>query len=156
MAMPPNLQAWMNAIGYKNREDLQRLLDLVRPALEHESSGKAGVTGVLGFFERFGRQVIGTAGDAYQMLVFTGQLIIALGRTLGNPRRLRMTPLVAFMQLFGLLFVIAFVMARSTAEDIERGPGDGFPGLGRARNARNEIGVDCTRNKHVSHGSSCF
>lgn len=98
-------------IDFGEREDLQRLIDLVRPALEQDTAGKAGVTGVLGFFERFGRQLVGIADDAYQMLVFTGQLIVALGRTLGDPRRLRMTPLVAFMQDAGINGLpIVFIM----------------------------------------------
>lgn len=51
-----------------DREDLRRLIDLVRPALEQESPRKAGTSGLLGVFERIGRQLTGICGDAYQML----------------------------------------------------------------------------------------
>lgn len=98
-------------IDFGDREDLQRLVDLVRPALEPEPSDKAGTSGLFGFLDRFGRGVTAIGGDAFQMLVFIGQLIAALGRTIINPRRLRLTPLVALMQDTGInALPIVFIM----------------------------------------------
>lgn len=98
-------------IDFGKREDLQRLVDLVRPALEQEAPEQSGTKGLFGFFDRFGRQIVGIGSDIYQMLVFTGQLIAALGRTVVSPRRLRITPLVAMMQDAGVNSLpIVFVM----------------------------------------------
>jgi phospholipid/cholesterol/gamma-HCH transport system permease protein len=93
------------------REDLRRLIKLVRPALEKEDPGKRGPEGWTGFFDRFGRQIVQLGGDAYDMLEFTGRLIAALGKTVAHPRRLRVTPLVAMMQDAGInALPIVFVM----------------------------------------------
>ncbi len=98
-------------IDFGEREDLQRLIDLVRPVLERVPPAESQTSGLFGFFDRFGRQVMGIVGEAYQMLVFTGQLIAALGRTAVDPRRLRMTPLVALMQDAGInALPIVFIM----------------------------------------------
>lgn len=98
-------------IDFGDRDDLKRLINLVRPPLEDGSPDKSDRTERYGFLERFGRQVTGIGGDAYQMLVFIGQLIAALGRTIGNPGRLRMTPLVSSMQDVGVnALPIVFVM----------------------------------------------
>ncbi|NML10276.1 ABC transporter permease [Sphingobium sp. AR-3-1] len=93
------------------REDLRRLIDLVRPALEKEAPAKQGLEGWTGFFDRFGRQVVQFGGDAYDMLEFAGRLVVALGRTVVHPRRLRLTPLVAMMQDAGInALPIVFIM----------------------------------------------
>ncbi|MES1972559.1 MAG: ABC transporter permease [Pseudomonadota bacterium] len=98
-------------IDVGGREDLLRLFDLVRPALEKEALSRPAASGLFGFFDRVGRRVTGIGGDAYQMLVFIGQLIAALGRTIGHPRRLRVTPLVALMQDVGInALPIVFIM----------------------------------------------
>ncbi|OAN53366.1 ABC transporter permease [Sphingobium sp. TCM1] len=93
------------------REDLRRLIELVRPALYTETPPRRGSGGIVGFFDRFGRQVVQLGGEAYAMLEFTGRLIAALGRTFFHPRRLRVTPLVAMMQDAGVnALPIVFVM----------------------------------------------
>lgn len=98
-------------VDFGEREDLQRLIDLVRPVLERAPPADSRTSALFGFFDRFGRQVMGIFGEAYQMLVFTGQLIAALGRTVVDPRRLRVTPLVALMQDAGInALPIVFIM----------------------------------------------
>ncbi len=94
------------------RDDLMRLAALVGPASEEEEPAAPARQGDLrGFFERFGRQVVSFASDAYAMQVFAGHLIVAAIRTLVQPRRLRLTPLVAMMQDSGISALpIAFIM----------------------------------------------
>ncbi|WIA54843.1 ABC transporter permease [Sphingobium sp. WTD-1] len=84
------------------REDFAQLTTLVRPALEQPSPEKVRRTGLPAFFDRFGRQIVGIARDGYEMLVFTGEMMTALGRSLIHPSRLRVTPLVATMQEAGI------------------------------------------------------
>tara|TARA_R110000787_G_scaffold79023_1_gene172602 strand:- start:4651 stop:5760 length:1110 start_codon:yes stop_codon:yes gene_type:complete len=84
------------------REDFAQLTALVRPALEPAPAEKARRSGLPAFLDRFGRQIVGIARDGYAMLVFTGEMMTALGRSLIHPSRLRMTPLVAMMQEAGI------------------------------------------------------
>ncbi|WP_336966456.1 ABC transporter permease [Sphingobium aquiterrae] len=93
------------------RDDLKRLAELVRPALEEEHPSPAVKHGLYAYFERFGRQVVALASDAYQMQVFSGHLLAASARTLVHPHRLRLTPLVAMMQDSGInALPIVFIM----------------------------------------------
>jgi phospholipid/cholesterol/gamma-HCH transport system permease protein len=102
------------------REDLRRLFELARPALSEEAPFRPGSGGLAGFLDRFGRQVVRLGGEAYDMLDFTGPLVVALGRTIGHPRRLRLTPLVAMMQGAGvnalpIVFVMTFFIGAAIA-----------------------------------------
>lgn len=93
------------------RDDLTRLAELVGRTAEEQPDATPRRDGLRDFFERFGRQVVKLASDAYAMQVFSGHLIVAATRTLFHPRRLRLTPLVAMMQDVGInALPIAFIM----------------------------------------------
>ncbi|MDF0543942.1 ABC transporter permease [Sphingobium sp. H39-3-25] len=97
--------------GSSGRDDLKRLAGLVEPLMEEDPASPARQTGLIAFFERFGRQVAAIASDAYAMQIFSGHLIVAAGKTLRHPRRLRFTPLVAMMQDAGInALPIVFIM----------------------------------------------
>ncbi|WP_294443960.1 ABC transporter permease [uncultured Sphingomonas sp.] len=93
------------------RDDLKRLIEIVQPALADTDEPVRGKGGIMAFLDRFGRQVVTIGLDIYHMLEFAGQLMIALMRTIGNPRKLRTVPLVAMMQEAGINAIpIVFVM----------------------------------------------
>jgi len=95
-------------VDFGDRDDIRRLFDLVRSSPE-ENSGRAKAR--LPFFARLGKQISEIGSDIYAMLVFTGQMVFALGKVIANPRRLRLTPLVAMMQDAGISALpIAFIM----------------------------------------------
>lgn len=89
------------------RADLVRLFGLVKES--GQAPKPAGPR--TGFFARFGKQVVEIGADIYRMLVFTGHMVTALGRTSARPARLRLTPLFAMMQEAGInALPIAFIM----------------------------------------------
>lgn len=85
-----------------DREDLRRLRDIVRPALMAVPPPAPADHGVIAFFERIGRAIAAEGSELYRALEFVGQMVVALARTVAQPRRLRMTPLVAVMEEAGL------------------------------------------------------
>lgn len=100
-------------ILYGERDDLRHLVELVSPALADDNRSSSRFRGFQGFFDRFGRQIVAMASDAYAMLAFSGHMIIALARTVVHPARLRVTPLISVMQESGInalpiVFVLTF------------------------------------------------
>jgi len=86
-----------------DRDDLRRLAELVRPALETKPGGRRrSHRDAAAFFTWIGRNVVTEAIEAYRLADFAGQTIVAMARTIAHPRRLRLTPLVAAMQEAGL------------------------------------------------------
>jgi len=86
--------------------DFERLASLVRPASEARA---AELAPTFPFFERIGRAVIAIGSESYTAMIFIGQMVWALGRTIRHPRRLRLTPLVAVMEQAGI-YSIPIVM----------------------------------------------
>lgn len=85
------------------RDDLRRLAELVRPALEAKPGGRRrSHRDAIAFFTWIGRNVVTEAIEAYRLADFAGQTIVAMARTIAHPRRLRLTPLVAAMEEAGL------------------------------------------------------
>lgn len=84
------------------RDDLNRLGELVRPALSAPPGAPGGHGAVGQQFDRIGRAVVGIWHGLYRNQVFSGQVVVALGRTIAAPRRLRTVPLVATMEQAGL------------------------------------------------------
>ena len=84
------------------RPDLATLADLIRPAVERPYLVAPRVGGLRQIFDRIGRATVGIGQTAYRNQTFFGQLVVALGRTLVRPRRLRLTPFVATIEQAGL------------------------------------------------------
>lgn len=84
---------------FAGRDDLGRLADLVRPALDLKPAKPAARRGA---FERIGRGVVGAGREFYAGQAFLGQLIVALAQTARHPSRLRPIPLVATMEQAGV------------------------------------------------------
>ncbi len=87
--------------------DFDRLASLVRPAAS--AAKAAGSTAAFPLFERIGRAVIAAGSESNAAMIFIGQMVWALGRTIRHPRRLRLTPLVAVMEQAGI-YSIPIVM----------------------------------------------
>lgn len=86
----------------RGHADFARLAELVRPAFEAKEPPAKSRPSLLRFFERIGRAVSAVGDEGWQAMVFTGQLMSALGRTILHPSRLRLTPLFAVMEQAGI------------------------------------------------------
>jgi len=84
------------------RDDLSRLFDLVEPVVEDTPRIDQQTGSMRTIFVRIGMAVEGAGLEAYRMMDFGGRLVVALGRTLSHPHRLRLTPLFAVMEEAGV------------------------------------------------------
>jgi phospholipid/cholesterol/gamma-HCH transport system permease protein len=121
-----------NAVEIRNlRENFAPLLEQVRgggmvaparhPRPEHHT--------IAGFLAKIGQITLGLIRRAYNLLSFFGLICIATGSVLANPRKLRLTALVAQMEqtgvnavpIVGLLsFLIGIVLAYQGADQLRR------------------------------------
>ncbi|WP_454887523.1 MlaE family ABC transporter permease [Sphingomonas oryzagri] len=83
-------------------EEFRRLADLVRPALEKRAPAARSDNPLLRLFERIGRAEDSAAREAWRTMVFSGEMVVALGRTIRHPSRLRLVPLFAVMEQAGI------------------------------------------------------
>ena len=81
--------------------DFDRLARIVQAAAQGQRAG-AGKRRTSGPFERIGEAVVFFGAETYAAMVFTGELVLALGRTALHPLRLRMTPLFAVIEQTGI------------------------------------------------------
>src|SRR5580700_11118018 len=79
-AKPPNVIA---------RPELERLLELVDRAVKSEPTPHTPRRQYYALFERIGRGMIHLGFEAFDTMVFFGHLLVATGRAIGNPRRVR-------------------------------------------------------------------
>ncbi len=84
------------------RREILRLLELVGAAIQVEPEPTVRVGGFLALLERIGRGVFGLFLDGYGTLVFLGHLLVALGRSIADPRRIRWAPTIALCERAGL------------------------------------------------------
>ncbi|OYX00953.1 MAG: ABC transporter permease, partial [Caulobacter vibrioides] len=84
------------------RKQVLRLLELVRAATQVEPQREARPVGFYALLERIGRGVFGLFADGYGTLVFLGHLLVALGRSVISPRRIRWAPIIALCERAGL------------------------------------------------------
>jgi len=84
------------------RRETARLLKLVGDALQNEPTVEAPRRGWADLIERLGRGVVGVRDDFYDTMVFNGHLLVALGRAIRDPRRIRWAPIVALTERAGL------------------------------------------------------
>jgi phospholipid/cholesterol/gamma-HCH transport system permease protein len=81
--------------------DFDRPMGLIRSAAQAKVAISAKYR-PFHLFERIGRAVIMLGSESHQVMIFTGELVSALGRTIRHPRRLRLTPLFAVMEQAGI------------------------------------------------------
>jgi phospholipid/cholesterol/gamma-HCH transport system permease protein len=127
-----DLEAHGNAVEIRNlRSNLAPLFEQVRaggmvaPARHPRPAHHT----IAGFLERIGRTSLGLVGRAYSLLSFFGLICITAGHLLRNPRKLKITALVAQMEqtgvnavpIVGLLsFLIGIVLAYQGADQLRR------------------------------------
>ncbi|USQ94504.1 ABC transporter permease [Caulobacter sp. RL271] len=86
----------------KARREVVRLLELVAAAIQVEPEPTVRPGGFHALLERIGRGVFGLLSDGYNTMVFLGHLLVALGRCIADPRRIRWAPVVALCERAGL------------------------------------------------------
>jgi phospholipid/cholesterol/gamma-HCH transport system permease protein len=84
------------------RPETERLLKLVRDALATEPPPPPPRRGIMDLVERLGRGVIDVGKDFVGTMAFNGHLLIAVGRSIANPRRIRWAPIVSMIERAGL------------------------------------------------------
>ena len=96
-AVPPKILA---------RPEVVRLFELVKRATEAEPTPVFVRRSFYDLFDRIGRGVVNLGLDAFDTMVFTGHLIVAVGRALvwlvTNPSRIRWAPIFSLAERAGL------------------------------------------------------
>ena len=82
--------------------ELKRLLDMVRTAIKAEPTPVARRRTLHGFFSRIGRGVIDVGGTLFDTMVFNGHLLVAIGRMIANPKRIRWAAVFSLAERAGL------------------------------------------------------
>jgi phospholipid/cholesterol/gamma-HCH transport system permease protein len=98
-ATPPQFMA---------RPEITRLLELVDRAVKGEPTPIVRPHPYGELFDRIGRGVVGLGLDAFDTLVFLGHLLVAVGRAIGNPMRVRWAACFSLAERAGLdaIFVV--------------------------------------------------
>ncbi|HWE99295.1 MAG TPA: ABC transporter permease [Caulobacteraceae bacterium] len=81
---------------------VERLFDLVRAAREAPPTEAAPARPYFNLFERIGRGVIDINVAVFDFLVFNGHLLVATGRAIANPRRVRWAAVFSLAERAGL------------------------------------------------------
>ncbi|MBP7703967.1 MAG: ABC transporter permease [Caulobacter sp.] len=85
------------------RPETERLLNLVAEAIKAEPIPPPPADGGLQFLlERIGRGVIHVLGEALETFAFIGQVIVAAGRAIIQPHKIRWAPIVTLCERAGL------------------------------------------------------
>ncbi len=84
------------------RPELTRLMDLVATAIEAEPTPHAAPRPVHELFARIGRGVVNLGLDVFDLFVFNGHLIVAVGRAFANPGRVRWASVFSLAERAGL------------------------------------------------------
>jgi phospholipid/cholesterol/gamma-HCH transport system permease protein len=84
------------------RPELTRLLELVDRAVKTEPTRIVERPAIYQLFERIGRGVIHLGYEAFDTMVFFGHLLVATGRAIANPRRVRWAACFALAERAGL------------------------------------------------------
>ncbi|MGH6958150.1 MAG: MlaE family ABC transporter permease [Caulobacteraceae bacterium] len=84
------------------RPEVMRLLDLVERARRSERTPIRRRQPYFDLFERIGRGVLHLGLDAFDTMVFMGHLLVAVGRAIGNPRKVRWAACFSLAERAGL------------------------------------------------------
>lgn len=91
-----------DAAGASGRPDVARLLKLVQVSAPAEPTRRRRPDPFYNLLVRSGRGVAKIGQDFYESWMFYGHLLVAIGRILRHPSRLRLAPAVALMERAGL------------------------------------------------------
>jgi phospholipid/cholesterol/gamma-HCH transport system permease protein len=92
-----------NEASLAARPDVQRLMAFVSKAMSDQPTiRKRQINPVYRTLTRIGAAVFNIGHELYQTLIFYGRLLVALGRVIIDPRRIRIAPAVALMERAGL------------------------------------------------------
>jgi phospholipid/cholesterol/gamma-HCH transport system permease protein len=97
---PPKLDA---------RPEVTRLLELVDRALKSEATPIPRPRPYGEVFDRIGRGVVGLGLDAFDTTVFLGHLLVAIGRAIGSPTRVRWAACFSLAERAGLDAIVVVV-----------------------------------------------
>jgi phospholipid/cholesterol/gamma-HCH transport system permease protein len=84
------------------RPELERLLELVDRAVKSEPTPYVRHRSFVALFERIGRGIVHLGLEAFDTMVFFGHLLVATGRAIANPRRVRWAACFALAERAGL------------------------------------------------------
>jgi phospholipid/cholesterol/gamma-HCH transport system permease protein len=84
------------------RQEILRLLDMVGQAATAPRTPEVERRPLFELFDRAGHGVVNVALDVYQLNVFNGQLLIALGRAIRHPGRVRWAAVFSLVERVGL------------------------------------------------------
>jgi phospholipid/cholesterol/gamma-HCH transport system permease protein len=84
------------------RPETQRLLDLVSRTREREPAPPPKISAWTLFLERLGGGLVNLGLDGYETLAFNGRILMAMGRVIADPRRIRWAPFVSLTERAGL------------------------------------------------------
>ncbi|MHB8528105.1 MAG: ABC transporter permease, partial [Caulobacteraceae bacterium] len=81
---------------------VKRLLDLVAEAIPQVLTAPPRRSALFDLFERIGRGVFDIGVNTFDTMVFNGHLLVAVGRAIARPRRVRWAPVFALAERAGL------------------------------------------------------
>ena len=81
---------------------VKRLFDLVEHAIPHIAAPPRRTGGVFELFDRIGHGVVDTGLAFLDTMVFNGHLLVAVGRAIRRPARVRWAPIFALAERAGL------------------------------------------------------
>ena len=84
------------------KPEVQRLLELVARAIEAEPTPHIHKRSFYDLFDRIGRGVVNIGAEVFDTMVFVGHLMVAVGRAISNPRKVRWAPVFALAERAGL------------------------------------------------------
>ena len=82
--------------------ELKKLLAMVQKATEAEPTPQVKPRSVQMLFERIGRGVADIGVNVFDTMVFNGHLLVAIGRMIANPRRIRWAAVFSLAERAGL------------------------------------------------------
>ncbi|MBV9995013.1 MAG: MlaE family lipid ABC transporter permease subunit [Caulobacteraceae bacterium] len=84
------------------RPEITRLLELVDRAVKAEGTPQVRKRSFYDLFDRIGRGIINVGLEAFDTMAFMGHLLVATGRAIVNPRKVRWAACVALFERAGL------------------------------------------------------
>jgi phospholipid/cholesterol/gamma-HCH transport system permease protein len=89
-------------VRYVASPAVNQLLELVENALKAEPTPHRTKRPFYDLFDRIGHGVVNLGIDAFDTMVFMGHLLVAVGRAIANPMRVRWAPCIALAERAGL------------------------------------------------------